>query len=97
MPEATAELLLHMQGIEGARNKFRKFCGFTYTSLKNKDWATIVLLQIRPNPRFTQTKAYQLIRQFTRIFINILDEGKKKGCSGRPWMITLQDTSSSGE
>jgi len=28
MPEATAELLLHMQGIEGARNKFRKFLWF---------------------------------------------------------------------
>jgi len=80
MPEATAELLLHMQGIEGARNKFRKFLWFyLYFFEKNKDWATIVLLQIRPNPRFTQTKAYQLIRQFTRIFINILDEGKKEG------------------
>jgi len=85
MPEATAELLLHMQGIEGARNKFRKFLWFyLYFFEKNKDWATIVLLQIRPNPRFTQTKAYQLIRQFTRIFINILDEGKKKGVQGDP-------------
>lgn len=80
MPEATLELALHMQGIKGAQNKFRKFLWFyLYFFETNKDWATVVLLQIKPNPRFTQTKAYKLIREFTRIFIDILEEGKKEG------------------
>ncbi len=80
MPEATSELSLHMQGIKGALNKFRKFLWFyLYFFETNKDWATVVLLQIKPNPRFIKTTAYQLIRKFTRIFIDILEEGKKEG------------------
>lgn len=80
MPAATSELALHMQGIKGAQNKFRKFLWFyLYFFETNKDWARVVLLQLKPNPRFTQTRAYQLIRKFTRIFIDILEEGKKEG------------------
>lgn len=80
MPEATSELALHMQGIKGALNKFRKFIWFyLYFFETNKDWATVVLLQIRPNPTFIRTTAYQLIRKFTRILIDILEEGKKEG------------------
>jgi len=59
MPQATSELALHMQGIKGALNKFRKFLWFYLHFFEsNKDWATIVLLQIKPNPKFTQTKAF---------------------------------------
>lgn len=80
MPEATSELTLHMQGIKGALNKFRKFLWFYLHFFEsNKDWATVVLLQIKPNPKFTQTKAYQLIRKFARIFTDILKEGKNEG------------------
>ena len=80
MPEATSELALHMQGIKGALNKFRKFLWFyLYFFETNKDWTTVVLLQIKPNPRFAQTRAYQLIREFTRIFVDILEEGKEEG------------------
>jgi len=80
MPEATSELALHMQGIKGALNKFRKFLWFyLYFFETNKDWAAVVLLQIKPNPRFIKTTAYQLIRKFTRILIDILEEGKKEG------------------
>lgn len=39
----------------------------------------MVLLQIKPNPRFLKTTAYQLIRKFTRILIDILEDGKKEG------------------
>ena len=80
MPAATSELALHMQGIKGAHNKLRKFLWFYLHFFEtNKDWATVVLLQIKPNPKFTQTRAYQLIRKFTRIFIDILEEGKTEG------------------
>ncbi len=80
IPEATLELTLHMQGIKGALNKFRKFLWcYLHFFESNRDWATILLLQIKPNPKFTQTKAYQLIRGFTRIFIDILEEGKREG------------------
>ena len=80
MPAATSELALHMQGIKGAKNKFRKFLWFyLYFFETNKDWARVLLLQIKPNPRFAKTRAYQLIREFTRIFIDILEEGKKEG------------------
>lgn len=80
MPAATSELALHMQGIKGAKNKFRKFLWFyLYFFETNKDWAKVLLLQIKPNPRFAKTRAYQLIREFTRIFIDILEEGKKEG------------------
>lgn len=40
---------------------------------------TILLLEIRKNPRFYQSPAYELIKECGKVLVNIVEEGKREG------------------
>ena len=69
----------HLKGIEGALNKLRKLIWYHLNFYeKNKDYTRILLLDLRQNPRFNQSKAYGMIRQYSKIILQIIEEGKKE-------------------
>lgn len=78
--EATPFLIEHLQGIRGALNKIRKYIWFhLFFFQKNKLYANIMLLILRQNKKFLETESYERIREYTRIIIQIVEEGKKEG------------------
>lgn len=69
-----------LQGIRGALNKLRKLIWFhLYYYEKNRDYALILFQNIRINSRFNSTRAYRLIQEFSRLVVQIIEEGKKEG------------------
>jgi hypothetical protein len=50
---------------------------------KNKDYVLILLQNIQKNPRFNSTRAYQLIRDFSRLVVQLIEEGKAEGTIGK--------------
>lgn len=84
IPEARMEKFLsglheHLKGIKGALNKFRKLIWYHLNFYeKNKDYTRILLLDLRQNPRFNQSKAYGMIRQYSKIILQLIQEGKKE-------------------
>ncbi len=84
IPEERMEKFLsglreHLRGIKGALNKLRKliWCHLNFYE-KNQDYVLILLQNIRLNPRFQSTRAYQLIREFAKLVVQIIEEGKKE-------------------
>ncbi len=74
------EMNLHMQGIEGAFNKIRKFIWLYFWFLENNpEWTSISMLNLRQNPKFFQTKSYDYIREWSRHIIRMVEEGKQEG------------------
>jgi TetR/AcrR family fatty acid metabolism transcriptional regulator len=70
----------HLAGMKGALNKLRKLIWYHFHFYQqNKDYALILLQSIRLNPRFVSTRAYQLIREFSKLVVQIIEEGKKEG------------------
>ncbi|MFH1758513.1 MAG: TetR/AcrR family transcriptional regulator [Pseudomonadota bacterium] len=70
----------HLEGIKGALFKLRKIIWYhLHFYEKNQDYVLILLQNIRLNPRFKSTRAYQLIRDFSRLVVQIIEEGKKEG------------------
>ena len=82
--EKTQELITmnedHLRGLVGAEVKLRKLIWNYMEFLENdRDYASIILFELRSNRRFYQSRAYELIRQFNRKFIDIILEGKNEG------------------
>ena len=70
----------NLEGVKGALNKLRKLIWYhLYFYEKNRDYVLILLQNIRQKPRFTSTRAYQLIRDFSRLVAQIIEEGKEEG------------------
>lgn len=70
----------HLEGIKGALNKLRKLIWYhLHFYEENRDYTLILLQNIRLNPRFATTRAYQLIREFSRLVVQIIEEGKREG------------------
>ena len=84
IPEERMEKFLsslhdHLLGIKGALNKLRKLIWYhLHFYEKNKDYTRILLRDLRQNPRFDQTKAYRMIREYSKIILEIIEEGKKE-------------------
>ncbi len=69
-----------VEGIRGALNKLRKLIWYhLHFYEQNRDYTLILLQNIRLNPRFASTQAYQLIREFSEMVVQILEEGKREG------------------
>ena len=69
----------HLLGIKGALNKLRKLIWYhLHFYEKNKDYPRILLRDLRQNPRFDQTKAYRMIREYSKVILEIIEEGKKE-------------------
>jgi TetR/AcrR family fatty acid metabolism transcriptional regulator len=78
--EFCKELDLHLQGIEGAFNKVRKFIWYYLYHLKmNPDYARTLLLEMRVNRSLVETKIYSSFKQFTGKILEILQEGQEEG------------------
>lgn len=69
-----------LEGVKGALNKIRKIIWYHLNFYeKNKDYVVILLQNIQKNPRFNSTRAYRLIREFSKLVVQIIEEGKKEG------------------
>ncbi len=70
----------HLQGIRGPENKLRKLVWHHLNFSRNdKDYTSVLLLELRPNRSFYRSTAYQLIRDYNRRLMGIIEEGKKEG------------------
>ena len=70
----------NLAGMKGALNKIRKMIWYhLYFYEKNRDYVLILLQNIRQKPNFKSTRAYQLLRDFSRLIAEIIEEGKTEG------------------
>jgi TetR/AcrR family fatty acid metabolism transcriptional regulator len=74
------ELELHLQGINGAMNKIRKFVWYyLYHLQENPAYARALMLEMRVNRNFANTKAFGAYRPLTQKILEIIAEGQKEG------------------
>jgi TetR/AcrR family fatty acid metabolism transcriptional regulator len=74
------ELELHLQGINGAMNKIRKFMWYyLYHLQENPAYARALMLDMRVNRNFANTKAFRAYRPLTQKILEIIEEGQKEG------------------
>lgn len=70
----------HLKGIKGAENKLRKLVWHQLNFFQNnREYTTILLLELRPNPKFYKSPAYGLIKEYSNVLLNIIEEGKVEG------------------
>lgn len=80
MEDFLSSLRKQLEGIRGALNKLRKLIWYhLYFYEQNRNYTLILLQNIRLNPRFASTQAYQLIREFSEMVVQIIEEGKREG------------------
>ena len=69
-----------LEGIKGVENKLRKLiwyhCKYFTT---NRQYTDVLLLECRSNTRFYNSKAYKLIKDYSKIIIDIIEEGMREG------------------
>ncbi|EKD40530.1 MAG: transcriptional regulator (TetR family protein) [uncultured bacterium] len=69
-----------LQGIDGALNKLKKIIWSSIERYANhRVFARIILLEVRNSERYFQSEAYELVKQFNRIIIGIINEGVEGG------------------
>jgi TetR/AcrR family fatty acid metabolism transcriptional regulator len=69
----------HLKGMQGALEKLRKLIWYHLDFYeKNKDYTRILLLDLRQNPRFNQSRAYGMIRQYSKMILQVIEEGKRE-------------------
>lgn len=69
-----------LQGIDGALNKLKKIIWSSIERYANhRVFARIILLEVRNSERYFQSEAYELVKQFNRIIIGIINEGIEGG------------------
>lgn len=69
-----------LQGIDGALNKLKKIIWSSIERYANhRVFARIILLEVRNSEEYFQSEAYELVRQFNRIIIDIINEGITDG------------------
>jgi TetR/AcrR family transcriptional regulator, fatty acid metabolism regulator protein len=79
MEKFLSGLRAHLKGIKGAPSKLRKLIWYQLDFYeRNPDYTRILLLDLRQNPRFNQSRAYRMIRQYSKIILEIIEEGKKE-------------------
>jgi TetR/AcrR family fatty acid metabolism transcriptional regulator len=74
------ELELHLQGIHGAMNKVRKFVWYyLYHLQENPEYARALMLEMRVNRNFANTRAFGAYRPLTQKILEIIEEGQEEG------------------
>lgn len=70
----------HLQGIRGSENKLRKLVWHhLYFYCNDRDYTSVLLLELRPNRKFYESTAYQLIKVYNQRLMEIIEEGKREG------------------
>jgi TetR/AcrR family fatty acid metabolism transcriptional regulator len=78
--EVCKELELHLQGINGALNKIRKFIWcYLFFFKMNQEYARTLMLEMRVSKNFIKTKAYKSFKPFTNKILEIIEEGQREG------------------
>jgi TetR/AcrR family fatty acid metabolism transcriptional regulator len=79
MQEFFSGLHEHLKGIKGAPNKLRKIIWYQLNFYeKNADYSKLLLIELRQHPGFNQSKAYRLIRQYSKVILKVIEEGKNE-------------------
>lgn len=66
--------------VQGARNKIRKLMKGTISFHKeNRVFSRILLLEVRNNPAYFDSDAYELVKQYARLIDEIILEGIRNG------------------
>jgi TetR/AcrR family fatty acid metabolism transcriptional regulator len=74
------ELELHLQGINGAENKVRKFVWYyLYHLQENPEYARALMLEMRVNRNFANAKAFEAYRPLTHKILEIIEGGQAEG------------------
>ena len=69
-----------LQGIDGALNKLRKIIWSSIERYANhRVFARIILLEVRNSEDYFHSEAYELVRHFNRILLDIIKEGIATG------------------
>ena len=77
--EFTRELDLHLQGINGAVNKIRKFIWYyLYFFKMNPDYGRILMLEMRISKSFTETETYDFLKKSTSRILEVIKEGQEE-------------------
>jgi TetR/AcrR family fatty acid metabolism transcriptional regulator len=70
----------HLKGLVGAEIKLRKLVWNYFDFLVNdKDYANLLIFELRANRDFYHTENYILIRQFTKVYRQVIIEGQSNG------------------
>jgi TetR/AcrR family fatty acid metabolism transcriptional regulator len=80
MKKHLASLDRHLGGVKGADNKLRKIVWHLFDFYhNNKDYMYIMLRELRANPRFYKSNAYKLMKKYSQVISDIIEEGKEEG------------------
>jgi TetR/AcrR family fatty acid metabolism transcriptional regulator len=78
--EFSRDLELHLQGIDGALSKMRKFIWYYLFFFKtNPDYARTLMLELRVSKNFAKTQSYESLKPFTDRLLDIITEGQDEG------------------
>lgn len=67
----------HLQGIQGTFNKLRKFTWFTLRYYEsNPSFVSFIYLIMKPHRGWTNSPGYQMVREYSNVFTEILKEGQ---------------------
>jgi len=70
----------HLKGIKSVEDKLRKLIWhYLYFQENNRDYANILLFELRANKSFYESKAYESFKTYNKILIRILKEGQQEG------------------
>lgn len=74
------ELDLHLNGIDGALNKIRKFIWYyLYFFKTNPEYSRTLMLEMRVSRNFIKTMTYKSFKNFTNKILEIIKEGEEEG------------------
>jgi TetR/AcrR family fatty acid metabolism transcriptional regulator len=78
--EFCRELDLHLEGIEGALNKIKKFIWYyLYFFRMNPEYSRTLMLEMRVSKNFVKTMTYKSFKNFTKKILEIIKEGQEEG------------------
>jgi len=71
---------MDIKGIKGAVNKLRKLIwGHLHVYSTNRVFARILLLEVRHHPDYYRSETYELVKNYSNILLDILEEGVHSG------------------
>ncbi len=84
LKERTRQLIhaneLHLRGLVGAEVKLRKLIwNYMEFLTDNREYTSLILLEMRHNRSFYQGQSFEVIRDLTKMFGDVIREGRQEG------------------
>ena len=71
---------LHLRGLQGAEVKLRKLTwNYLEFMFENRDFTSLYLLELRHNRSIYEGDSFEITREFTKMFGDVIREGQKTG------------------